>query len=572
MEWIKENPTAFTFLVVFGISAILMITATIIGFTVQNSLKKKKSKIKNYTLGFEVNLKSSRIVYFERKNTAHQRTISLETFFQLLHKKDVVRIKLWLADLKKNFDFTDKYFETQVVSMKGDSFFLLLKAISFNEENQTVYLEGYQLSKMNPSQGRKRATNEDYTLIKRSQIESVFESLKYKMGYVFSVRFFYNNKQVINDVTIEKSVLYRLKNEVYVFASEDKNNKFVYDEYDDQIYLFDFKTDNDISATKVVTDLHKKLSIALQTKGFASRYGVAIGGINLALNIGFNDAIVKSSQVSDSARVNDLPFLLSDDDSENLQAFDKNLVEKVFENSSLKLLYRPIINIKTEQIVGYFSNVKVLDTHFESYFDIARYINKVDRNEELLSKVIQQFVSKFYFERPSNKARLFIQISLVDLDHLGNVLANINYAKDANLVLLFEESEVNANAFSIDLLTSQLNELTSLGYEIALLLKDENTLLEHTFYSVFNYFVIGSAMVSKIRDSSRVRLSNKFLIESLLQYKRPIVINDLDGWSSIDLFVKSGCTFLSGDDISPTSEMILPIEKAKIARLRKINN
>ena len=248
------------------------------------------------------------------------------------------------------------------------------------------------------------------------------------------------------------------------------------------------------------------------------------------------------------------------------------MVDKIFSNDCLRLLYRPIININTEQIIGYFSNVRCLETNFENYFDIARYINKVDRNKELLSKIIQQFVSKFYFERPSDRARLFIQISLVDLDHLGMVLSNIAHSNEANLVLMFEESEVNANAFSIDLLSSQLKELTDLGYEIALLLKDENTLLENDFYSVFNYFVIGSAMASKIRDSSRVRLSNKFLIESLLQYKRPIIINDLDGWSSIDLFVKSGCTFLSGDDISPSSEMIRPIEKTKIARLRKINN
>ena len=147
---------------------------------------------------------------------------------------------------------------------------------------------------MNPSQGRKRATNDDYTLVKRSQIESMYESQKNKIGYVFSVRFFYNNKQVINDVTIEKTILYRLKNEVYVFAQEDKNNRFVYDEYDDQIYLFDLKVADDIAATKVVTDLYEHLSICLQTKGFSRRYGCSIGGINLALSSSFEDSIKKS--------------------------------------------------------------------------------------------------------------------------------------------------------------------------------------------------------------------------------------------------------------------------------------
>ena len=571
MEWIKNNPTAFTFVLIFGLAVIMLIVSTIITYVAQRHYERKKKDELNATLGIEVDLKSNRVVYFNKRDFARHRTISLEAFYELLHKKDTMRLRLWLEELGKNFDFTEKYFETELVNKNTEGFFFLLRAVAFNEETQRVYLEGQQLSNMNPSQGRKRNNNEEYAIIKRSQIESIYSTLKNRVGYVFSVKFFYRNNDVIHDASVEKSVLYRLKNEICAYAADEKN-RYVFDEYDEQIYLFDFKVDNDEDAKKIAEEMYKRIQIWLKTKSFDDTHGVSIGAINLLLARTIAESLVKASQAAESAKINELPYVISNGGAESLQTFDQTLVEKVFNNDCLRLLYRPIININTEQIIGYFSNVRVLETNFENYFDIARYINKVDRNKELLSKIIQQFVSKFYFERPSDRARLFIQISLVDLDHLGMVLSNIAHSNEANLVLMFEESEVNANAFSIDLLSSQLKELTDLGYEIALLLKDENTLLENDFYSVFNYFVIGSAMASKIRDSSRVRLSNKFLIESLLQYKRPIIINDLDGWSSIDLFVKSGCTFLSGDDISPSSEMILPIEKTKIARLRKINN
>ena len=571
MEWIRNNPTAFTFVLIFGLAVILLLVSTIITYGGQRYFERKKKDELNATYGIEVDLKSNRVVYFNKRDFSRHRTISLEAFYELLHKKDTMRLKLWLDELGKNFDFTEKYMETELVNKNTEGFFFLLRAVAFNEETQRVYLEGQQLSNMNPSQGRKRNNNEEYAIIKRSQIESIYSTLKSRVGYVFSVKFFYRNNDVIHDASVEKSVLYRLKNEIYAYAADEKN-RYVFDEYDEQIYLFDFKVDSDESAKKIAEEMYKKIQIFLKTKSFDDTHGVSIGAINLLLARTIAESLVKASQAAESAKINELPYVISNGGAESLQTFDKTLVEKVFNNDCLRLLYRPIININTEQIIGYFSNVRVLETNFENYFDIARYINKVDRNKELLSKIIQQFVSKFYFERPSDRARLFIQISLVDLDHLGMVLSNIAHSNEANLVLMFEESEVNANAFSIDLLSSQLKELTDLGYEIALLLKDENTLLENDFYSVFNYFVIGSAMASKIRDSSRVRLSNKFLIESLLQYKRPIIINDLDGWSSIDLFVKSGCTFLSGDDISPSSEMILPIEKTKIARLRKINN
>ncbi|MCQ2088315.1 MAG: hypothetical protein MJZ37_09695 [Bacilli bacterium] len=573
MDWIKNNTLTFVFIIVCAVSILVVCISALITFLIQKHIQNKSVSSKNFVIGMEIDLSNGRVIFFDRKDCSKHRTISVESFYRMLHKKDVLRMKLWFEDIKRNFDFSEKYIETEILNKRQEGFMLLLRANSYDETKKILYLECHQLSRMNPSQGRKKAMNTDYYIVKRSQIESAFESMKRKNGYVFSIRFFYKNNDVINDTTIEKSILYRLKNEVYSYVGEAFKNRYVYDEYDDQIYLFDFKIKNDVEAKNLCEKIYKDLSIYINVKGFSNAHGTAIGAVNLvSSNLKFIDSIKKSSQVSDAARVNEVPYLISDNETDSLHAFDSSLVDKVFDNGSLRLLFRPIINIKTEQIIGYFGNVKCVDTHFESYFEIARYINKVDRNEELLSKVTQQFVSKFFFERPRVKSRLFLQVSLVDLDHLGKVLSNIAHSKEANLVLMFEESEVNANVFSLDLLTHQLKELVSLGYEIGLLLKNENTLLENEFYSIFNYFIIGSAMVSKVKDNSRARLSNKFLIESLLQYKRPIVITDLEGWSTIDLFVKSGCYLLSGDDISASSEMILPIEKAKIARLRKINN
>lgn len=573
MEWIRNNTAAFVFIIIFGIAILSLTVSSVIAYMIQQIIKHKRKAFKNYTIGAEIDLKNGRVIYFERKKFSNSRTISLESFYQMLHKKDVLRVKLWFEEIKRNFDFAEKYIETEILNRNSDGFFLLMRACYYDEVGQILYLECNQLSRVNSSQGRKRAANSEYSLIKRSQIESVFESMNKKHGFVFSIRFFYKNNDVINSAVIEKSVLYKLKNEVYAYALEEKNSRYVFDEYDEQIYIFDFKIETNDEAKLIARKIYDEIHAFLQINALINVIGTCVGGVNLVgTNCTFEESIRKCSQVSEAARNSELPFIVSEDEAKTVSTFDSTLVDKIFNNDSLKLLYRPIINIKTEQTVGYFSNVKCVDTHFSNYFEIARYINRVDRNEELLSRVLQQFVSKFFFERPNNKTRLFIQVSLVDLDHLSNVLTNITHSSESNLVLMFEESEVNANAFSLDLLSTQLNELVNHGFEIALLLKDENTLLENEFYNIFNYFVIGSSMVSKVKDNSRARLSNKFLIESLLQYKRPIVITDLDGWSSIDLFIKSGCTFLSGNDISPSSEMILPIEKTKIARLRKINN
>ena len=252
MEWIKENPTAFTFVIIFGVCVILLLVSTIITYLGQKHFERVKRDEINTTFGIEVDLKSNRVVYFDRRDFSRHRTISLESFYELLHKKDTMRLKLWLEELKTNFDFTDRYIETEIVNKNTEGFFLLLKAVGFNEENQRVYIEGFQLSSMNPSQGRKRNADEEYSVIKRSQIESIYNTLKNRAGFVFSIKFFYRNNDVIHDASVEKSVLYRLKNEIYAYAANEKN-RYVYDEYDEQIYYHFTLTNerNGSSNTKV---------------------------------------------------------------------------------------------------------------------------------------------------------------------------------------------------------------------------------------------------------------------------------------------------------------------------------
>ena len=335
-----------------------MIVTSIVTFMVQNLIQHKRGALKNYTIGAEIDLKNNRVIYFERKRFSEHRTISIESFYQTIHKKDVLRVKLWFEDIKRNFDFADKYIEVETINRNSDGFFFLMKAQVYDEENQIVYLECFRLSRMNPSQGRKKITNSEYSVIKRSQIEAVFESMAKKRGYVFSIKFFYNNNDVINTTTIEKSILYRMKNEVYSFTKDERNGRYIFDEYDDQIYIFDFKIETEDEAKALAEEMFKDLQAFLKINAFIKTHGISIGGVNLVgSSSSFEECIKKASQISKTARMNDIHFLISNEETEALSTFDDGFVEKIFDNDSLKLLYRPIINTKTEQTVGYFSNV-----------------------------------------------------------------------------------------------------------------------------------------------------------------------------------------------------------------------
>ena len=181
----------------------------------------------------------------------------------------------------------------------------------------------------------------------------------------------------------------------------------------------------------------------------------------------------------------------------------------------------------------------------------------------ITSYVIPTFAS----EKQSEDLRLFMLVSLQDIEHMYEILSQIPQSKQIHLVLVFNEQEINENASNLELLNDSLKKLRSGNYELAMLMKDKNLLLDPSVYYNFDYFVAGSMMIGEIKKNNRVRLSIHSLIESLLKYHRPIIATDLEGWQSIELIIKSGVSIVSSETISSSNDMLLPLEKKKIEKL-----
>ena len=134
---------------------------------------------------------------------------------------------------------------------------------------------------------------------------------------------------------------------------------------------------------------------------------------------------------------------------------------------------------------------------------------------------------------------------------MKEILSQIPQVKVIKLVLVFEEQEINENAADLHLLNNSLKNLRSDNFELAMLMKDKNLLLDPTVYFNFDYFVAGSMMIGEIKKNNRICLSIHSLIESLLKYHRPIIATDLEGWQAIELIIKSGVSIVSSETISP---------------------
>ena len=242
-------------------------------------------------------------------------------------------------------------------------------------------------------------------------------------------------------------------------------------------------------------------------------------------------------------------------------------VDNLMKPGNLRFLYRPIVDVSRKRVLGYFSYVKGYNTPFSSFSEMSKYASKVGKNRDLFGRVAKAIIPKFDNEKNSETLRLFFHASLVDVDHMFEILPQICSNLKVRLVLLFEEKEINENGNQLELIDTMMKNFHSMKYEVALLMKDRNLLLAPEFYNNFDYFVAGASMIGEIRKDNRIRLSIHTLIEQLLKYDKPIIATDLDGWQAIELIIKSGITIVSSDTISPSNDMLLPVEKKKMEKL-----
>ena len=77
-------------------------------------------------------------------------------------------------------------------------------------------------------------------------------------------------------------------------------------------------------------------------------------------------------------------------------------------------------------------------------------------------------------------------------------------------------------------------------------------------------------MMGEIKKNNRVRLSIHTLIEALLKYNQPIIATDLEGMQAVELIIKSGVSIVSSEAISPSNDMLLPVEKKKMQKLHQM--
>ncbi len=575
-KWFDFTDKEFLTMFIIVIVSFLIISGIILSFALTNSaIGKYERKIKQESITtriFIIDVKKNTVVFFNRSDLKNKRKMDLSNFYAQFHENDSERVKQWIMQICLDSKSADPYLEADVLLNRGKvTYFSLLKLLKYNPKVGVVHIESHILRFITPINYDSKKKDTLIGVVKRSVMDNTISKGKSLRGFTFAIRFFYIRQKALSNDKIERYMIMTLKNEVYPYASDPKAPRQIIDESGSEILLFDIHMDSRDQARRLASSIAHSLRKSIQVNGYSESVNFAIGIVeNKQYYQDFDSIVTKAQEACINAQQNGKEvFLYQKSSGPMMLELDRyaDEVEKLMKPNSLRYLFRPIIDVHRHRILGYFEYVRAYDSPFNNFSEMSKYAAKVGQNRQLFAITAKSVIAKFLSERPSTMSRLFFLVSMLDIDHMVDILPQIPNIQDVRLVLVFDEQEVNENSSQLELLNASLKKFHQLGYDLALLLQDKNLLLDPSVYTNFDYFVAGAAMLNEIKKDNRIRLSIHTLIEQLLRYKKPIIATDLEGWQAVELIIKSGVNYISSEAVAASNDMLLPVDKKKMDKL-----
>ena len=568
----KEFTLLFLLIVIISLLVVFFTVTFLLFLYKDNRTQKEIDKESSTVRIYAVDIKNNHVVYFNKSDLKNKYHINLNDFYAKFHPSDINKLKDWIFSIYVPQSNPEEYLEIDVMLDKGrQASFSLLKLVKYNAKTGVIHLESHLLKYIAPNnKSIKKNTLHTPRVVKRSTIANIFNKGKTVFGYTFNIRFFCTRKRALTNEKYEKIMIMTLKNEIYPFAASNKVIRQVMDNGESEITLFDFKLTTKEEAIRFASSIAMSLRKCIGVNSYQKEVSFSIGIVeNAQFYQQFDLLMTKAQEACITAQQLDQEVYFYYKSANTMIPASKYTkeVENLMKPGNLRYLFRPIFDIGHNKVFGYFEYVKAYDSPFSSFEEMSKYASMVGKNRDLFAMISKYVIPKFASECQDKKERLFLQVSLTDLEHILDVLPQVVMVKNVRLVLVFNEQELDENSSDVEFLNTALGSLKANNYELALTLKDKNLLLDPSVYTNFDCFVVGASMIGEIKKNAITRLSIHSLVEQLLKYKRPIVATDLEGWQSIELIVKSGITIVSSEAISPSNDMLLPIEKKKVEKL-----
>lgn len=526
----------------------------------------------NPTRIYVVDFGRDRSLFFDKRKFSKRSEKNIEGFFHQFESNAVDGIRNWLEALLRGED-VPLFYEADVnVAKLKSTFFSLLQVLKIDRERKIVYLESYLLRYLRPRhQINRRLDDKTKTYFHNlDKITPIFKKAHHKgRGILMIIRFFKLQKRREDDIDLEKLLITQLKDHLTLFLNQ---HRVMFDLDDLHVGVFDSKA-QDYKKTRIIANSIQHQLLSFMKINGIDGYSFSIGVVEAKIFANLTDIIEVARGAAFLAESKN-QFVVYHDNLQPETGLSSDYVraelDHFIKDKKMQLLFRPIVSVEQAKIEGFISFIEPFQSVFNTYQELTEFAIRSGRDKELFSVVTRKITSLFYNEVPERDIKLFMPVQLINRDSIIRSLTRMNHVDVLKIVLMFDSDDIEESLTKIDEVKIVLEEIKSAGFEISLTLKDSELVLPNTIYEIFDFYFADQTILKNTYKNERNRLYLLAALGKLLRYKKPIILIDLPTWTDIEYFVRAGVDYISSDEISKKSQMLLPIEKKKASKIMNL--
>lgn len=562
---------------ILPIVLIILLMGVVAGITtfiiLHASYKTHFKKIKesaNSLRVFVIDSKNDTVRFFNRSRLQKKKTSSVTEFYNQFPANERPRLIAWIGKLLEGTPDTPQYLEINVlINYNKKSFFSLLQVEKVDREKGLIYLESYLLRYM---YAQKSQSTQVRKFSSREKFSNSFNASNASKGFTFAITFF--NKRT-HDEDISHLIFAQIKNVLVPYIS---SSRLMLEHGDNYIVICDLKLAGKTNAVAFVNTLSNEINRLLTISARQDQIGFTFSIAENKYFVNAVDNLIETvTSLADVARDDGKKFVFfeegkkikADNDSQHY----RTEVERIIQDRRLKYTYQPIYNAARGRMFGYLSNVEPLDSFFDSVSELKSYAIRTEDDKELFATISRNAITRFIQQKDGVTTRLFFPIAFNEVGYVNRTFAHISSIKEGNIVLVLNEDELLSLAKdTTDSIFITIKTFKSKGYEVALLLNNNETALPSHIYEVFDFYLISvKSHIGTKKSQGRQLPSFQALIEKILRYDKPIIAIDIPTWDLVEYVIKLGLELVSSDAIALPDENVLPLTKKAIMKIKNMN-
>lgn len=524
---------------------------------------------------YVVDFGRDRGLYFDKSNFSRRIDGNLDVFFTQFETNAIPGIKAWLNDLLRGKKDTPYFYEADVNADKlKKTFFSLLQVIKVDKTKEIIYLESYLLKYLFPKHQINRRLKKKNDIQNRAsgRVEKLFARAKTKnRGALMVVRFYKVITRQESDIDLEKLLITKLKDRITLVLNSTRVSIEIGDLL---VGVFDAKANDNRSIQQLAHSISNYLLRYMKLNSIDD-YSFTIGVSEVKDFNTLKDLTDMAKSMAVVAETQNTKIAFYDPNQPDVtfdSSFFRNELDLVIKEKKLDINFRPIVDVANLTTTAYLCYIDLDKSIFKTYNELKEFALKTNREKELFAIMARKVTAIYYNEAPNKNSQLFFPIQLIDRDPIVRSLQRINHVDELKIVMMLDEEDLHINMDSVDDIVDDLTDIKQAGFQLSLTISDFELTFPEDIYAKFDYFIVDNTLLSQTQKDERNLIYLLSALGKLLKYKKPIVVSDITTMSNIEYFIRAGIDFISSEEISKKSPMIMPIDKRKLSRLNNIKN